>query len=402
MSGASVLVSVASEEVRAASNMVRARPLRVLTLSPFFPSAQDPGQGGFVAEPLAMMSSFGVSHEVIAAQPFYRRARQAQNPNALWEKYFSIPGNAGLAVAGKFLTARLMPGILRTHNQTPFDLIHAHAALPCGQAARIIASRLSVPFVVSVHGLDAFFTEQGGAIFGPWCEQAAKQVYQSASAVICISQKVGERVISRANADVTVIYNGVDVERFFPRKEAATRLTVLSIGNLIKIKGHASLLRAFAGLPRDVPDCSLHIIGDGPERGRLSQLATKLGLASRVQFSSPQGREYVAESMRQCALFALPSTFEGLGCVYLEAMACAKPVIGCRGQGIEEIIEPGETGMLVTPGNERELTDSMFTLLRDKELRRRMGENAREAVLDGLTLHHQAKRIADVYRRCAR
>jgi glycosyltransferase involved in cell wall biosynthesis len=106
--------------------------------------------------------------------------------------------------------------------------------------------------------------------------------------------------------------------------------------------------------------------------------------------------------MRLCSVFALPSSYEGLGCVYLEAMACAKPAIGCRGQGIEEIIEHGRTGMLVTPENEHELTDSMLTLLRDKELRQRMGRNARAIVLDRLTLNHQAQQLAEVYRRCAR
>jgi glycosyltransferase involved in cell wall biosynthesis len=227
----------------------------------------------------------------------------------------------------------------------------------------------------------------------------AKRVYGIASAVICISEKVREQV---AHADATVIYNSVDTEKFFPEEEPTTRLSVLSVGNLIAIKGHALLLRAFARVLSDLPDCSLEIIGDGPERGRLVQLATKLGISSRVHFSGRQGRPYVAEAMRLCSVFALPSSYEGLGCVYLEAMACAKPAIGCRGQGIEEIIEHGRTGMLVTPENEHELTDSMLTLLRDKELRQRMGRNARAIVLDRLTLNHQAQQLAEVYRRCAR
>jgi glycosyltransferase involved in cell wall biosynthesis len=101
-------------------------------------------------------------------------------------------------------------------------------------------------------------------------------------------------------------------------------------------------------------------------------------------------------------MFALPSSYEGLGCVYLEAMACAKPVIGCRGQGIEEVIEHGKSGMLVTPENEQELTDAMETILRDKELCQRMGKNALAIILDRLTLAHQAQKLAEVYRRCAR
>src|SRR3954464_15571133 len=219
VSSASVLDSRASEEVRKRYGSAQARSLRVLTLTPFFPSTEDPGQGGFIAEPLLAMNAFGISNEVIAAQPFYRRSGDAENSTVTWEKYFSIPGNMGLATAGAFLAVRILPSILRRNHQTPFDVIHAHAALPCGHAATIIGNRLSIPFVVSVHGLDAFFTRQAGAIAGNWCRRVTEEVYRSASAVICISQKVREQVISKTNSNVTVIYNGVDVERFFPERE---------------------------------------------------------------------------------------------------------------------------------------------------------------------------------------
>lgn len=402
MSSTCVFVSSAGEEVRKTSDSTRSRTLRVLTLTPFFPSAEDPGRGGFIAEPLAMMKSFGISNEVISAQPFYRRARFGCNKAGTGEKYFSIPGNAGLPIAGAFLAARILPTILRKHRQTPFDVIHAHAALPCGHAAAIVGNRLSIPFVVSVHGLDAFFTRQAGAVFGTWCGRVAEKVYRSAGDVICISEKVRDQVISKTHANATVVYNGVDSEKFFPETKPSPQLQLLSVGNLIAIKRHTLLLRAFARVLRDVPDCSLQIIGDGPEREKLGQLATELGIANSVHFSGRQSRDYVAEAMRRCAIFVLPSTYEGLGCVYLEAMACAKPAIGCRGQGIEEIIEHGKSGMLITPENEHELSNSMLTLLRDKELRQEMGKNARAKILARLTLSHQAQQLAAVYRRCAR
>ena len=153
---------------------------------------------------------------------------------------------------------------------------------------------------------------------------------------------------------------------------------------------------------RDVPDCSLDIIGDGPERKKFSDLAAELGIPNSVHFYGRQSRDYVAEAMRQCTVFALPSTYEGLGCVYLEAMACAKPAIGCRGQGVEEVIEHGKTGMLVTAENKKELTNAMLTLLQDKELRWRMGTNARAVILNRFTLNHQVQQLAEVYRRCLR
>jgi len=105
--------------------------------------------------------------------------------------------------------------------------------------------------------------------------------------------------------------------------------------------------------------------------------------------------------MRQCAIFALPSRYEGLGCVYLEAMSTAKPVIGCRGQGIAEIIQHGSNGFLVGPDNDRELALAIAMLLRDQNRMRNLGIAARDTILDRLTLNHQAERLARIYRECA-
>lgn len=386
----------------------RARAMRVLTLTPFFPSVQDPTQGGFIAEPIASMQPLGISHEVIAVRPFYRGpARPTENAAGTWKNYMCLPGNMGLPLAGNFLAASLMPKILKQHREAPFDLIHAHAALPCGYAAVVFGERLSIPFVVSVHGFDAFFTSQAGAVIGSWCKRLSGKVYRSAAAVICISQKVREQVLSAAPAPANtkiktaVIYNGVDAEMFYPGMESNSPLVVLSVGNLIAIKGHASLLRAFARMSAEVPHCLLEVIGDGPEREALIQLASDLGIAERVKFRGRQSRNEVATAMRKCAVFALPSTYEGLGCVYLEAMACAKPAIGCSGQGIEEIIEHGKTGLLVAPGNEAELSDALRVLLQDNSLRQRLGVAARETVIARLTLGHQARQLAEIYRGCA-
>jgi len=87
-----------------------------------------------------------------------------------------------------------------------------------------------------------------------------------------------------------------------------------------------------------------------------------------------------------------------LGCVYLEAMAAGKVLIGCRGQGIAEIIHHGANGFLVGPDNEKELALALAMLLRDERLRANLGAAARDTVLDRLTLTHQAENLARIYR----
>lgn len=374
--------------------------LRVLTLTPFYPSAEDGSQGGFVAEPLTWMEREKVENQVIAVRPFYRGLPHAASSaiSSSWRTYFSLPGNLGLPSAGMFLAAGLMNAVRKTG---PFDLIHAHGALPCGHAAMLIGERLKIPFVVSVHGLDVFYEMQAGYAARGWCGKVSERVYESANRVICISEAVRERLGEKFGANAEVIYNGVDAEVFFPGQESKSPLTILSVGNLIPIKGHGLLLRAFARVSERGPGSSLEIFGDGPERDRLVRLAEELGIRERVSFRGRQSREKIAEAMRRCAVFALPSSYEGLGCVYLEAMASGKAAIGCRGQGIEEIIEHGKNGFLIPPGDEAELSESLRMLLQNEELRGRVGSAARNTILQRHTFRRQAQRLTELYEECA-
>jgi glycosyltransferase involved in cell wall biosynthesis len=261
---------------------------------------------------------------------------------------------------------------------------------------------LKIPYVITVHGLDAFFDKQVRGYAGRWCERVTQFVYRSAARVICISDKVAENVAERDKAPVnpTVIYNGVDARMFAPPSAASPSRSILSVGNLIPIKGHELLLRALAAVLPQYPDVSVDMIGDGPEYQRLTRLASECNLTDRVRFLGRQSREQVAEAMRRCMMFALPSRYEGLGCVYLEAMSTEKPVIACRGQGIDGIIHHGRNGWLVDPGSVQELITAFSTLLQNLQLRRQIGESARRTILNGLTTTHQADRLAALYREC--
>jgi len=377
--------------------------MHVLTLTPFYPNASDDAAGCFVAEPLRVLEECGVNSYVVATQPVYRgRAHpgSAARP-ADWVHYAAIPGGIGLASAGGFLYASLVSKIRKLHRLRPVDLIHAHAALPCGHAAVLLSRELGIPCVVTVHGLDVFFTNQVGGRAGQWCQRVSQFVYRSASRVICISEKVSDRVVNGGAAvNTAVIYNGVDSEMFSPAPSQPEGRTILSVGNLIPIKGHELLLRAFARLQYDYPDLSCEIVGDGPERFRLSRLASDLGIADKVHFLGRQSRKQVAEAMRRCTVFALPSRYEGLGCVYLEAMSTEKPVVACRGQGIEEIIQQGISGWLIDPEDLEGLTDALSLLVRNAGLRRQMGDAARRAIRQNFTLRHQATQLAELYREC--
>ncbi len=376
--------------------------MRVLTLTPFYPSASDDAAGCFIAEPIRAMQEFDIESYVIAVEPFYRSRTTPNGHPAEWVRYAAIPGNVGLASSGRFVYASLVSKVRNLHRERRFDLIHAHAVLPCGHSAVLLSRELAVPFVVTVHGFDVFLRNQVSGFPGRWCQRVAQSVYGSAARVVSISRAVANE-LSKGLQDLrtTVIHNGVDSEQFLPRQTDSEAQIILSVGNLIPTKGHASLLQAFASLQQQYPNISCEIIGDGPERSALAQLAEDLKIANRVTFYGRQSRKQVAEAMKRCTIFALPSRYEGLGCVYFEAMSAGKPAIACRGQGIEDVIQHRQNGWLVDPGDSTALANSLSELLNDRELRERIGAAARATILDGFTLRHQAAKLAQLYRECA-
>ncbi len=380
------------------------RALHILTLTPFYPSERDEAAGCFVAEPLGALTKAGIRNTVFAVQPLYRaKDREAHNGvPAQWMRYFSLPGGAGLSTAGAFAFARIVGSVRELQRVHPIDLIHAHAPLPCGHAAMLLSAELGLPYVISVHGLDAFSTEQVQGRAGQWCRRISQRVYQLSQRVICVSERVREQVLQGVGhkCRTSVVYNGVDPALFSRDDQHVSDKVVLSVGNLIPIKGHDVLIRAIASLIPEFPSLTLEIIGHGAELSRLQELAEQLRIAECVRFLGRRSRAEVAAAMRRCTVFALPSHYEGLGCVYLEAMSAGKPVIGCRGQGIAEIIQHGSNGFLVGPDNERELALAIAMLLRDEAQRGSLGTAARDTILDRLTLAHQAEKLARIYREC--
>jgi teichuronic acid biosynthesis glycosyltransferase TuaC len=391
--------------------------MHILTLTPFYPTAEDDASGCFIAESVGELQRQGIVSSVIAVHPMYRShpGRDPKAPAASWKKYLCLPGNPGLSSAGRFLHAALKSRVRQLHGQHPFSLIHAHAALPCGQAAMLLARDLGIPFAVTVHGLDAYSTRQVPGWFGRRCAEACADVYAAAARVICISEQVARRVREGVGdaASISVVYNGVDSSFFRPSfspasgptsnptsDSASESVVILSVGSLIPIKGHELLLRSVAAIAPSHPQIQCRIIGDGPERARLQQLARELRIEDRVHFQGRRPRSAMAEAMRECALFALPSWYEGLGCVYLEAMSAERPTIACHGQGIEEVIRHGENGWLIEPKDLNSLTAALQALLSNPPLREKLGRKGRQTILQGYTLAHQASRLLSIYQEC--
>jgi teichuronic acid biosynthesis glycosyltransferase TuaC len=378
--------------------------LHVLTLTPFYPSDGDEVSGCFVAETLRQLQACGVASSVIAVDSIYHGSRRpSQDSPADWICYPQLPGNFGLSSAGKFLGARLLSRVWQLHRRSPIHVIHAHAALPCGHAAALLSRRTGIPFVVTIHGLDVFNSCFQRGIAAGWRRKASVNVYESAKKVICISGKVQQLLTDGTDAPVAaeVVYNGTDPSVFTPGRTHGQTPNILMVANLLAGKGHELVLRAFARVKDSHPGLQCRIIGEGADRDRFAGLAKDLGISDQVHFLGRRSRSEVAEAMRNCTVFALPSRYEGLGCVYLEGMASGKPVIACRGQGIDEIIQHGSNGWLIPVDGLEELVQGLQDLLAKADVRARIGQAARQTILDKLTLAHQAQTLMKIYEEAA-
>src|SRR5208337_1478684 len=223
--------------------------LHVLTLTPFFPSDQDEVSGCFIAEPIEQLKRFAVDSSVIAVAPiYYPKRRPSSSAAADWVRYPQVPGNFGLSSAGYLLYARLLGRIRHLHGVKPIDVIHAHAALPCGHAAALLSRRLKIPFVVTVHGLDVFNTCTLGGIPAAWRRKVSGDVYRAERTVICVSGKVRELLGTGTPDGIcsTVVHNGVNPGLFSPNPSETEKLApeILVVGDLLSSKGHELVLKA--------------------------------------------------------------------------------------------------------------------------------------------------------------
>ncbi|MGB6597796.1 MAG: glycosyltransferase [Candidatus Acidiferrum sp.] len=158
---------------------------------------------------------------------------------------------------------------------------------------------------------------------------------------------------------------------------------ILTVGRWLateRYKGMDTLITALPRLLTRWPELQLLAVGDGDDRAWLQDLAEKNGVNRHVHFLSRVTNEELIACYAACEMFALPSRGEGFGLVYLEAMACGKPVIGGAHGGAPEVIEDGVTGYLVPYGDAPQLATSIETLLSDPAMAQRMGARGRQRV----------------------
>jgi glycosyltransferase involved in cell wall biosynthesis len=218
--------------------------------------------------------------------------------------------------------------------------------------------------------------------------------------VCAVSETVRQSLLQALVPDgkITVVQNGIDYERFLDgqpvlRNSLQTKegLLVGYVGRLAPEKDLHSLLRAAKAILSTLPSVSFVLCGEGPERRSLENLVSELGIEKNVFFLGQ--RSDVPDIYSSCTVVVLPSLTEGMPLAILEAMAAKKPVVASRVGAIPKIIEDGKSGLLVEPGNAKELESALLRLLLSPEQRLRFGQ----AGFDVVQSKYSSKIMAQMY-----
>jgi glycosyltransferase involved in cell wall biosynthesis len=391
--------------------------MRLLILTPVYPTVSSPTEGIFNEQHVRALAARGIDCTVIVCKPWlpdwlarrwhkYRSLAGLGNSqvrdgvNVIFARYFHVPGYRAVWLTIAACAHSITDSIEKNVRNIQFDLVHAHSVFPVGLAAPQVAQSLHIPFLVTLHIEDSpalYSSKSGHTLY--------EQMFGQASAIVAVGsplERFAKQLMpANVTTPVTIIPNGIDwddIERLsgtvLPHE---TWGHIVSVANLWKSKGIDYNLRALAELDRrGIRRWQYTIVGDGPERTFLESLARELGVADRVQFAGALPHNEAIQVIAQADIFALPSWKESFGVVYLEAMACGKPVIGCRGQGAEDIFEHEETGLLVNPHDIDSLADALARLLQNPNEARQLGARARKRAKD-FTWQRNAQQYASLY-----
>jgi glycosyltransferase involved in cell wall biosynthesis len=369
--------------------------VKVLIVAEYYPRAHDPVGGVWAHRQALAARDAGaevrvlVLHRPIPSLAAVRSGdvdaarRAAFHPRSLrldgldvdYVRYLSPPRPRSYGSWGAWAAPALALALRRVRRSFAFELIHAHYAVPAGDAVRRAAPR--APLVVSVHGHDVHGVGARGA--------GARNVSAAlghAQLVLANSAGTARRSLAHGARTTRVVHLGADVPA--PRASPGSRRwrpTLVTVGNLVPRKRHTDVVAALALLRARHPTLRYVVVGDGPERERLRAQAAALGVADMLELPGRLPHERAVACAQDADVFVLPSIDEAFGVAYIEAMAGGVPTIGCRGEdGPEEIARSGAGISLVAARDPGGLAVEIDRMISNPEQLAALGREARATV----------------------
>jgi rhamnosyl/mannosyltransferase len=368
---------------------VNERPLEVLQVGKFYA----PVSGG-MERMLQMLCegerAAGVNTRALVANTGRETVRETIN---------GVPVTR-VASVGRYGSVEWCPSFPAHLRREPADVIVIHEPNPIALLSNFLV-RPRVPTVVWFHS-EVVRPRWRYRLF---YEPLLSYTLESAARVVVSSPALAENAAALRpyRSKCVVIPFGFDPARFTPATAADPDgvPTILFVGRLVEYKGVDVLLRALAGISR----VRAVLVGDGPRRAALEELARDLGLGERVDFAGEVSDERMSELYATCDLFVLPSVTraEAFGIVQLEAMAAGKAVVSTSvPTGVPWVNQHERTGLIVPPGEVPALRGAIERLLSDRALRERMGREGRARVARDFTPARMIAQMLALYREISR
>lgn len=295
---------------------------------------------------------------------------------------------AKLALVG-FLGADFVQAVRARRSFEP-QVVHAHWWFPNGVVGMWLGGLAHLPLVTTLHGTDVRLARTAGVarpLFG--------HVLRHSAAVTTVSRWLKEETEALApGVSPTVAPMPVATGLFGPGR-ARNGQRLLFVGRLTPQKGVEHLLHALAAMKTAAP---LDIVGDGPNRSRLEDLAQGLGIAARLRWHGQIGQSELPDLYQNATAVVVPSVEEGLGLVAVEALLCETPVVAFDSGGLRDVIQHDKTGVLVPPGDRGALANALDDLLAHEERQRDLGRAGRLYALSAFAPESAARRYAEIYR----
>ncbi|MEN6574791.1 MAG: glycosyltransferase [Phycisphaerales bacterium] len=401
------------------------KPLRILAISHMFPSALLKRHGVFICREALVLRRHGIETSFLVGRPWapwplrhvprwrkYGSANPLVAPDGFRADpvaYLRPPGFGFRRFEGRSMARSLLPAARDWHSWEPFDLVMGVSMLPDAEAAVVVGDALGLPVVSLAVGSDVMvYPDRMPVLWRRLCDTLTRvDLPVGVSESICA--KLAET--GKCRQKPLCIYLSRDTTQFAPASDksqvrarlgwSAEGVVAVYVGGLVETKGMSELAVAAEGLLKKHPCLKLVCVGDGPERDRLTGLASRIGRADAVVLAGSIPPDEVPLFLQASDFLVLPSYSEGLPQAVLEAMDCGLAVVATRVGGIPEAVLDGRTGLLVDTKDPDQLRDAMERMIVDEAFRIAAGREGLARAREVFDSERNARRFAEALKSLA-
>ena len=381
--------------------------MNVLFLTHSFPRSEGDAAGSFILRLAVALKGENVNVRVVApAGPGLPASDEIEGISIERFRYaprryekLAYTGNMAQDVASSWTARLALVGFLgsdfihsvRVRRSFEPELVHAHWWFPNGVVGTWVSGLAHIPLVTTLHGTDVRLVRNVG-----FAKPMFAHVLKHSAAVTTVSRWLkDETEVLVPGVHPTVAPMPVATNLFSPGPSRNGQ-NLLFVGRLNDQKGADHLVRALAAMK--TPAASLDVVGDGPNREALQQLAQQLGVSSRIRWRGQLSQSELPSFYQRAAAVVIPSIDEGLGLVAVEALLCETPVVAFDSGGLRDVIQHEKTGLLVKPGDSAALANALDDLLAREGRGGGLGRAGRLYALSAFAPESAARRYAEIYR----